>query len=379
MEKIAIVGVAQTKHEKAKPTECFADLVYEVTTKALEDAGLTVGDIDNVITVSNDFWDGRTISSMAIQDACGSYGKNISTVEGDGTYGAIYGALRVLSGSYKNTLVVSHCKGSMSDNAIITNGAFDPIYTRTLGLDSISSSALQARRFMDKYGITEEQCALISVKNHKNAFKNPYAQLPLNITVEDVMNSRKLADPIKLLDASPISDGAAAIIISNQIETKNSPKPPVWIKGMAHCADAYFLGDRDLAEADALVDAANRAYQMAGITDPTKEIDVFELYDAFSYQELMWMEALGLCGRGKSGRLVETGITALEGSMPINPSGGVISAHPVMVAGLVRIIEAVLQVRGEAGEHQISGVKTALAHGLNGACGQGHGIFIVGK
>ena len=153
-------------------TECFADLVYEVTVKALDDAGLTIGDIDNVITVSNDFWDGRTISSMAVQDACGSYGKNISTVEGDGTYGAIYGALRVMSGSYKNTLVVSHCKGSMSDNAIITNGAFDPIYTRTLGLDSISSSALQARRFMHKYDITEEQCALVSVKNHKNAFKN---------------------------------------------------------------------------------------------------------------------------------------------------------------------------------------------------------------
>ena len=118
---------------------------------------------------------------------------------------------------------------------------------------------------------------------------------------------------------------------------------------------------------------------MAGITDPTKEIDVFELYEAFSYQELMWMEALGLCGRGKSGQVVESGITAMEGRMPINPSGGVLSAHPVMVAGLVRIIEAVLQVRGEAGEHQVPGVKTALAHGLNGICGQGHGIFILGK
>ncbi|NPV90851.1 MAG: thiolase family protein [Firmicutes bacterium] len=379
MEKIAIVGVAQTKFEKAKPTECFADLVYEVTIKALEDAGMTIGDIDNVITVSNDFWDGRTISSMAVQDACGSYGKNISTVEGDGTYGAIYGALRVLSGSYKNTLVVSHCKGSMSDNSIITNGAFDPIYTRSLGLDSISSSALQARRFMEKYGITEEQCALVSVKNHQNAFKNPYAQLPLDITVEDVMKSRKLADPIKLLDASPITDGAAAIIISNQVGAKFSPKPPVWIRAMAHCTDAYFLGDRDLAEADALVNAAVRAYEMAGITDPASEIDVFELYDAFSYQELLWMEALGLCGQGKSGRVIESGATAIDGSMPINPSGGVISAHPVMVAGLVRIIEAVLQVRGEAGEHQVPGVKTALAHGLNGACGQGHGIFILGR
>lgn len=379
MDSIAIVGVAQTKHERAKITESFADLVYEATTGALEDAEMTIDDIDNVITVSNDFWDGRTISSMAVQDACGSYGKNISTVEGDGAFGALYGMMRVLSGSYKNTLVVAHCKGSEGSNPIITNGMFDPIYTRSLGLDSISSSALQARRFMDKYGITEEQCALVSVKNHKNAFKNPYAQLPLDITVENVMNSRMLADPIKLLDASPISDGAGAIILSNQWSAKKSSRKPVWVKGVGHCADAYHLGDRDLAEADSLIAAANKAYKMAGIANPCNEIDVFEIYDAFSYQELLWTEGLGLCGRGESGRLAESGVTSMEGGIPINPSGGVISAHPVLVAGLVRIVEAVLQVRGEAGDHQIEGVKTALAHGINGACGQGHCVWIIGK
>lgn len=379
MERAAVVGVAQTKHERRKESAGFADLIYEVTTVALEDAGMTIRDIDNVITVSNDFWDGRTISSMAVMDACGSYGKNVSTVEGDGTFGAVYGLMRVLSGSYENTLVVAHCKGSEGSAPIITNGMFDPLYTRPLGFDGISSAALQARRYMDKYGITGEQCAMVSVKNHKNAMNNPYAQLPMEITVEDVMNSRMLADPIKLLDASPISDGACAIIIASKWNVKKIPRRPVWIKGIGYCADSYHLGDRDLADVDSLTAAAKRAYKMAGVSDPRTEIDVFEIYDAFSYQELLWTEGLGLCDRGWGGRLAEGGATGMNGEMPVNPSGGVLSAHPVLVAGLVRIVEAVLQVRGEAGARQVSGVKTALAHGVNGLCGQGHCVWILGN
>ncbi|MFH0787874.1 MAG: thiolase family protein [Pseudomonadota bacterium] len=213
MDKIAIVGVGQTKYERRKKSEIFYDLVYEVTVKAMEDAGFRLEDIDNVVTVSNDFWDGRTISCMAVQEAAGAHDKNVSTVEGDGTFGAFYGAMRVLSG-FGTTLIVAHSKGSEGDPKFITNGMFDPIYHRPLGIEAISSSALQANAYMEKYGLTEEQFAQVSVKNHGNALKNPLAQLPMGITVEEVMGSRKIADPLKLLDCSPISDGAAAIIIA---------------------------------------------------------------------------------------------------------------------------------------------------------------------
>jgi acetyl-CoA C-acetyltransferase len=344
----------------------------------LDHAGIGIDKIDNVISASNDFWDGRTISSMAINDACGSYDKNISCVEGDGTFAAFYGMTRILSGSYNTTLVVAHCKGSESDSAHITNAIFDPIYVRSLGLDAITSSALQARRYMDRYGITEEQCALVSVKNHGNAFNNPYAQLPLKITVEDVKKSRMLADPIKLLDTSPISDGACAIVLARETYAKKMTKQPVWIRGVGYCADAYHLGDRDLAECKALEDAAERAYRMANIRDPRKEIDVVELYDAFSYQELLWTEGLGLCGHGEGGKLVESGATSMEGDIPVNPSGGLLSAHTVTVAGLVRIAEAVLQLCGEANRRQINEAKTALAHGINGPCGQSHCVWVLG-
>ncbi|MBI5604113.1 MAG: thiolase family protein [Deltaproteobacteria bacterium] len=378
MERIAIVGVGQTKYERRKKGEIFYDLVYEVTVKAMEDAGFTLNDIDNVITISNDFWDGRTISCMAVQEAAGAHDKNVSTVEGDGTFGAFYGAMRVLGG-FGTTLVVAHSKGSEGDPRFITNGMFDPIYHRPLGIEVLSASALQANVYMEKYGVTEEQFAQVSVKNHGNARKNPLAQLPMNITVEDVMRSRKIADPLKLLDCSPISDGAAAIIIANEERARKAHKKPVWIKGIAHCSEAYFLGDRDLADPIALKEAAKKAYAMAGIRDPLKEIDVVELYDAFSYMEPLWLEGLGFCGPGEGGRMIEKKISTMEGSLPVNPSGGVLSAHPVLAAGLARIIEGVLQIRGEAGEHQIDGVKTALAQGINGPCGQSHCIWIMGR
>jgi len=377
MEKIAIVGTAQTKYERRKKDQTYYDMVYEVTTAALNDAGLTLADIDNVITVSNDFFDGRTISSMAVGEAAGAHDKNISTVEGDGTFGAFYGAMRVWGG-YRSTLVVAHSKGSEGNPKFISNAMFDPIYHRPLGLDAISSAALQANAYMTRYGITEEQCALVSVKNHGNAKKNPFAQLSLDLTVDDVMRSPKIADPLKRLDCSPVSDGAAAIIIGNEEIVRKAKSKPVWIKGVAHCAEEYFLGDRDLANPKALRDAAKRAYQMAGIVNPREEIDVAEIYDAFSYMEPLWLEGLGMCEAGAGGVLTESGVTKMDGALPVNPSGGVLSAHAVLAAGLARLIESSLQVRGEAGSRQIDGVKTALAHGINGACGQSHCVWILG-
>ena len=377
MKRIGIIGVGQTRYERMKTEDTYADLIFEATVKALDDARLGIDDIDNVITISNDFWDGRTISSMAITDACGSYGKNVSTVEGDGTFGALYGLMRILSGAFRTTLVVAHCKGSEGSNHFITNAMFNPIYERMIGLDSISSSALQARRYMEKYNITEEQCAMVSVKNHKNAFNNPFAQLAMNITVEDVLKSKMLSDPIKLLDASPISDGACAIILAEEEIAKKGPKRPVWIRGVGHFAEAYNLGDRDLAEPLSLIRAAKKAYTMAGITEPFKEIDVAEIYDAFSYQELLWSEGLGFCKKGGGGRLIESGATEMDGELPINPSGGVLSAHPVLVAGLARIAEITIQLRGEAEARQVHRARVGLAHGINGACGQAHCVWIL--
>jgi acetyl-CoA C-acetyltransferase len=380
MERVAIIGAAQTKFEKNKP-DTFAEMVYDVTSRALADAGITVKEVDNVVSVSSDFWDGRTISSMAISDASGAFGNDITTVEGDGTFGALYGMMRILSGSFGCTVVVAHHKGSESSMSGITNTAFDPLVERRLGLDAISSAAMQARRYMSRWGIWEEQFAAVSVKNHGNAKRNPLAQLPLDITVDDVMDSRKIADPLKLLDCSPVTDGAACLVLAAERNAKKwtTNKKRVWLKGVGHCSDASRLGDRDLADTRALKQAAKKAYSMAGISDPVAEIDVAEVYDAFSYMELMWLEGLGFAGDGMGGEFVERGYADFSGKLPVNPSGGRLSSHPVQVAGLSAMAECVLQIRGEAGDRQLDGVETALAHGVNGMCGQSHCVWILGK
>lgn len=379
MDRAAIIGIGMTKVEAKKIDRTFADMAFEAVRKALDDAGMTINDIDNVITTSNDFWDGRTISCMAVGDASGASDKNVSCVEGDGTFGAFYGLARTLSGSYGTTLVTGHSKGSQSVSSLITNAAFDPIYNRTLGADMITACAMQANSYMTRTGTSSEQLARVSVKNHGNALKNENAHLGMKLSVRDVLGSEMIADPLHRLDCSPVSDGCCAIIIADETRAKKAKKKPVWIKGVGMCADAYFLGDRDLSRSDSLVKAAKTAYKMAGIGSPDKEIDVVELYDAFTYQELMWLEALGLCADGDAGKQLEKGAFEITGRLPVNASGGLMGGHAVIAAGLYRIAELVCQIRGEAGKYQVGKANTGLAHGVNGLAGQSHCVWILGK
>ena len=378
MDRAAIIGIGMTRIEADKTRDTFADMAWEAVNGALDDAGMSISDVDNIVTTSNDFWDGRTISCMAVGDASGARDKNISCVEGDGTFGAFYGLTRVLSGSYGTTLVTAHSKGSESISSLITNAAFDPIYDRALGMDMITASALQARAYMHRTGTHAGQLARVSVKNHGNARHNPLAQLPMEITVDDVLASEMIADPLHKLDCSPVSDACCAVIIANESRADQYGAEPVWVQGVSFCSDAYFLGDRDLSRAPALTEAARKAFAMAGITDPVKQIDVAELYDAFTYQELLWMEAMGLCDDAQAGKLLEQGVFDLDGSLPVNPSGGLLSGHPVIAAGLIRMAEAVRQLRGQAGAYQVDGVRRAVAHGVNGLCGQSHCVWVLG-
>jgi acetyl-CoA C-acetyltransferase len=168
-------------------------------------------------------------------------------------------------------------------------------------------------------------------------------------------------------------------VLTNEKGAKRFKKSPVWVKGAAHCSDGYTIGYRDLSRSPALADASAKAYKAAGIKNPLKDLDVAEIYDAYSYMEPMWYEGLGLAKEGGGKDLIRSGATEMGGELPVNPSGGVLSAHPVLVAGMARLVEAVLQVRGEAGKRQVKGAKTALAHGINGPCGQAHCVFIVGS
>ena len=382
-ERVGIVAVAQTKYHPNRADANEGELVYEAIKQVLQETGLTFAQdgtgIDASITCSQDFWDGRTISSCNVMSYVGSHHSDEDKVAEDSLNAVYTAAARILSGHQDIVLVASHCKESQADKRGIENAAFDPIFMRVLGLDFLSAAALQARRYMYKYGITPEQCARVVVKNRGNARKNPFAQEPLDITVEDVLGSQILASPIRQLDTKPTSDGACAMILAREKKAKKLTAKPVWILGVSNCYETHYLGDRDLAECDALVTAAKKAYSMAGITDPMKQINVAEISEEYSYQELLWMEGLGLCSRGEAGKMVDAGVTRMGGQLPVNPSGGMLSGNPTVVAGMTRVAEAVLQLRDEAGERQVAGAKRALAHGFTGACGQLQGVMILGN
>jgi acetyl-CoA C-acetyltransferase len=237
---------------------------------------------------------------------------------------------------------------------------------------------MQAMRYLNKYKITPEQCAKVVVKNRMNGKKNPFVMYADGLTVQDVLKSEMLADPIRVKEAKPVPvDGAVAMILASEGRAKKLADKPVWITGTGMCYDHHELGYRDLADCNALVSATQMAYKMAGIKDPVKELDLAEISDHYSYQELLWSEGLGFCGRGEGGRLIDEGTTFINGQLPVNPSGGLLSGVPLCVAGMQRVAECALQLRGEAWGSQVSNAKTALAHGVEGPAGQLHCVIIL--
>jgi acetyl-CoA C-acetyltransferase len=316
---------------------------------------------------------------MNVQRVVGAHLSHEDKVCEDGINAVYAGMAHILSGYHDIVLVVAHMKESQAEKSVIENAAFDPILLRQLGLDFTIAAALQAKRYMYKYGVTAEQCAKVVVRDYANAKRNPFAQQAKDLTVEDVLGSKMLVSPLRLLDTKPVSDGACALILAREDKAKKLTPKPVWILGVSSCYETHYLGDRDLAECDALIKAAKKAYKMAGIKNPLRQIDLAEITAEYSYQELLWMEGLGFCGRGEGGKLIDSGITRMGGKLPVNPSGGVLPGNPNGVAGLARVAEAVLQLRGEAGERQVKGARIALAHGATGICGQHHCVMILGS
>jgi len=382
-DRVAIVAAAQTKYHPDRVDVSAGELAYETVEKVLQETGLTYADdgtgIDAIVSCSQAAWEGAFISGFVVLPYVGAHMKPEEKMSEDGINAVYCAFAQILSGHHDIVLVVSHCMESQTEKSIIDNTTFDPIFQRPLGLDFHAAAAMQANRYRHKYGVTAEQWAKVVVKNRGNAKKNPFAQEPLDITVQDVLKSEMLAYPLRRLDAKPGSDGSCSMILACEEKAKKLTDKPVWILGAANCYEAHYLGDRDLAECDALVSAAQRAYGMAGITNPAKEIDVAEISEEYSYQELLWMEGLGFCDRGEAGKLIDAGITQLGSQIPVNPSGGVLSGNPVTVAGMTRVAEAFLQLRSEAGDRQVSGARVALAHGITGICGQHQCVMILGN
>jgi acetyl-CoA C-acetyltransferase len=325
----------------------------------------------------SDQLDGRLIGAMSMALPAHCYGKDEIRVEDDGASALALAYLRCLSGYFDIAVVVGWGMCSQTSLDLLTSFSFDPFFHRPLGLNWITSNAIQATSYVNKWGITAEQAAKVTVKNRANAIKNDNAHLQSPVSLQEVLQSAYVSTPLRKLNLPPYSDGACAIILMTEEKAKKSGKPVAWIDGLGWSNDTYYMGDKDLSRLSSLTQAARKAYAAARIRNPIKEIDVAELYDVTSYHELMEYEALGFCKEGQGGELIDRGVTSMGGELPVNPSGGMLSSNPYTAVGLFRVAEAALQVTGQAGRRQVPGAKLALAHGMSGICGQSNCVTIL--
>ena len=378
--RVAVCAVAQIKNEPDIWYMRFQGMLLLCVEQILKQTSVTFEmdkGIRNVVTCSDDVFDARTISDNAITDVVGAHYRGEEKTAQDGINGLGYAMACILSGHDEVVLLTGHCKESQSESRqMCTNLAYDPFYCRPLGMDFTNVNAFQARAYMAKSGIKEEHLARIVVRSRKNGARNPHARENKMVSEEEVMKSPLLADPIRELHHYPITDWTVALLLSNEERAGEFTDKPVWITGFGNCMDTYFLGDKDLTSNFALKKAADKAYRMAEIKDPKKEINLAELNDAIAYQLPMWAEGVGLCEEGKGGKWVEDG--GME-EYHVNLSGGMLNGNPIMLGGLARATEAILQLRGEAGERQVDGVRKALAHGTTGAAGQHHAVVVLEK
>lgn len=371
--RIKVAGIGLTKFGELWD-KSLLDLALEASIEAIKDASIDKNKIDAVYVgnmligklsgqdhlgpvVASSL--GLTSASFHVEGACASGGLAVHL--------AIQG---ILAGTYKNVLVVGAEKMSDAPTSQITWALMGASSSkeRKAGLTFPALYALMAKAHMQKYGTTREQLAEVSVKNHHHASLNPKAQYPFEITVDKVLNSSSISYPITLFDSSPITDGAAAVILSAPIQSGSADvdSKGVYIAGSAVASDTIDLAERkSLTELQATQTAGKKAMDQAGVS--IQDIKVAEVHDCFTIAEILAMEDLGFCPKGMGGKFVASKATRLGGKYPINTSGGLKACgHPVGATGVKQIIEITTQLRGMAGARQVKGANVGLTQNVGG-------------
>jgi acetyl-CoA C-acetyltransferase len=373
MREVAIVGVGMTPFGK-HPDRSLIDLMLEASHAAISDAAaleapfdaLYVGcmasgmlcDLENTATLLADYLGIKPQAAERVENSAASGGSAILSAY-----------LAVASGLYDLVLVVGaekmrHLPTPQVTRAIAT--MTHPVGERPHGVTMPSLAALLTRLYMRHYGLTREQLALVAVKNHRNALANPYAHLRKAITVEDVLSSRVVAEPLRLFDCSPISDGSAALLLAPLERAGEFTDQPIIIKGVGQATDRVMMTERaEPLTLWAVKTAAMRALKRAGLS--IDDIDVVELHDAFTILEIVESEDLGLFEKGGSGKAVKEGSTEIDGEKPINPSGGLKArGHPLGATGVAQAVEITWQLRGEAEGRQVREAERGLSCNVSG-------------
>ena len=364
-ERCAVVGVGQTHHRKVRDDVSMPGLLREAAMRALVDADCEWSDIDAiVIGKAPDAFEGVIMPEIFLADAIGGAGKPMLRVHTAGSVGGstlIVASHLIESGVHNRVLAIAWEKQSEG------NAQWGLAGGRSGGIGAGGAFAPYMRAYIAQSGAPEYIGWMVAVKDRLNALKNPYAHLKLaDITIDKVKESAMLWDPIRFLESCPSSDGAAAAVLTNEAGVSKSSKKPAWLVATAIRSELGQFPGRNNVKPQAGVDCAIDVYKQAGITNPRKDIDVAEIYVPFSWYEPMWLEGHLIAEPGQGWKMVDSGDTEMTGSFPVNTSGGVLSSNPIGASGMLRFIEAANQVRGEAGEHQVDGVRTALAQAYGG-------------
>lgn len=368
-ELCGVVGIGQTKHDAKRIDVSQIGLVREAALRALDDAQLTWNDIEAVVIgKAPDLFEGVMMPELFMADALGCAGKPMLRVHTAGSVGgstAVVAASLVQAGIHDRVLTVAYEKQSES-NAMWALSIKIP-FSATVVAGAGGYFAPLIRGYMMRSGAPDDTGIRVALKDRLNALKNQYAHLKFpDIDFDQIQGSPMLWDPIRFLETCPSSDGACALVLSSEKLAEQAPTKPAWVHATAMRSEPTSFAGRDQVNPQAGKDCAAELYKKARITKPREEIDCAEIYVPFSWFEPMWMENLGFAEEGTGWKMTYEGATALDGDLPVNMSGGVLSSNPIGASGMLRFAEAAMQVRGQAGEHQVDGAKKALGHAYGG-------------
>lgn len=375
--EVAIVGYDQVAIEEEKAGLNEEKLVFDVVKGALESAGIEQEEIDTAIVAGNDVLDGRTISNTFTAESEGGFMKDETKVALGGLQAANYSVMRVLSGLHDVAVVSAYGQQHGRSMDEFTNLALDPFRLRPLGVTGVDLAALQARRYYANTKADASHGAQVAAKNLANAADNPLALGGSEVTPEDVADSGARSTPLRDLEVGRAGDGACALVLTPADVAESYTSNPAYVQGMGHATDALEPGREAFWQLQSAENAAEEAARRAGIAELAQAIDVAEIAEVYAPHELMLLEAMGLAPRGKAAGLVEEGQTERGGRLPVNPSGGAVAGHAYFATGLIRLVEAIRQVTGDAGDHQVDDARLALAHGAVGPAHQANAVNIV--
>jgi len=380
-DHVAIIGVGFTSLQPSTPHLSFKELTFEAAQKAYLDAGIQAGEVDSFVTCAEDFNAGLSIFDEYTPDQLGAVQKPMHTLTQDGLHGIADALMQIRSGIAELVVVEAHSKASnIKTPAWLVDYALDPVYNRPIGFNSHAVAGLEMNVFLHETGIRAEHCAQVVSKNRSNALRNPVAAYPLALTPMYVESSPYIAYPLREAEVAETADGCAVVVLANEKRAEIARSKPAWVRGVGFANDSGTLESRDWVWADYARIAAERAYRQASIQNPREEIRLFEVDDTYAYKELQHLIALGLFSDGAElGRSIEAGETKADGKMPVNVSGGALGMGlPLEASGLYRIVELVLQLRGQAGVRQLPDVRLGLAQSWRGVPTTSGAVVILG-